>query len=226
MHIHDPDLDKLDYQAQGMPIIRKTKQTGTNDDSIMVPITLQNKNIMALLDTGASTSAINIDYVKANKLSVVPYTEHMGDIILAVKNMKIPRIGKVEHLKIEHNNKTVHHTFEVMPLSENTQVVIGLDLMPKVGTAISGLATSWLKLTKTQEDPVVPDHENDIPNNSPVGTQEEQNKFMEYIQPLLKENAMIPKSSFCTVPESVVELKTPEGVTSYTVYTKYLSRSR
>lgn len=210
LRIEDKDFEDLDDEAQGTFMLSKAANTGTNQ--VMVPITLQSKQIMALLDTGADKSSIDIDFIKHNKIPVVHYSKDMGDIILAVKDISIPRIGSTEMLTVQHGNKTVQHSFEIMPLSEGSEVVIGLDLMSKIGIAITGMATSWTKLTQAQEDPVVPFEK---PNDSPAGTKEEHDRFMSHIKPLLEANAMIPKTSFCTVPESIVELNTPEGVTSH-----------
>jgi hypothetical protein len=54
-----------------------------------------------------------------------------------------------------------------------------------------------------------------IPNESPVGTEAEREKLLSALTPYLEENESIPKDSFCTVPESVIELDTPPGVSSF-----------
>ncbi|KAG2215257.1 hypothetical protein INT45_012707 [Circinella minor] len=89
-----------------------------------------------------------------------------------------------------------------------------MDLMPKLGISIHGLATTW-------DDNPNPHISNDTyenvptPNNSPAGTKEEQSDFHAKIKPFLEQNANISPKTHCPLPEAVIRLDTPPNVTVY-----------
>lgn len=132
-----------------------------------------------------------------------------------MKNHIGKRIGCINDMQLQYMSRQYTHTFEVLPLAENIQVTIGLDLMPKLGISIHGLATQWN--TDERQSKVSDDTLLDIPkpNKSPAGSKLEQANFHAAIEPYIKANAQIPKNSFCTVPQSVVRLETPANVTSH-----------
>lgn len=147
-----------------------------------------------------------------------------GNITLALRNpetgldISVPRNSEAPNVQIQYGNKTFKHTFEVIPLASNIQASIGMDLISKLGIQISGIATSWFLDNKSNTSSLEDTSESNLnlkPNDSPAGTEEQQALLKKTIQPLLDENVHIPKDSYCTVPEFIVELNTPEGVTSY-----------
>ena len=98
-----------------------------------------------------------------------------------------------------------------MELSGNAPVTIGLDLMPKLGIAITGLVATW----HTQQPKKKEEHPNDIPqpNDSPAGSDEQRHEFFNKVQPTIDRNSKIPTNTFCTVPQSIIKLTTKhEGV--------------
>ncbi|KAJ8651274.1 hypothetical protein O0I10_013244 [Lichtheimia ornata] len=99
-----------------------------------------------------------------------------------------------------------------MELSGDAPVTIGLDLMPKLGIGITGLAVAWEKQPPNTSEKI-----NDVPlpNESPAGSSSQRNAFFDIVQPTVDRNALIPPRSFCTVPESVIHLDTEEGVVSH-----------
>lgn len=206
------DDDQLDHQAQGKQLNAAPKTTHTH--SILVPITIQNRQVKALLDTGADHSLIDIEFANENKWFITPHT-HTGSIIMSMKGHVGQRHGYIKDMSLQYMSCQYTHTFEVLPLSENIKVTIGLDLMSKIGISIHGLATHWNideRQSKPSDDTLF-----DIPkpNESPAGTEAEQKQFHAAIKPYIHANTQIPKTSFCTVSQSVVRLDTPEHVTSY-----------
>lgn len=206
------DESQLDKQAQGK--LRSFLSSRSSSNSIFVPITLQNKQVRALVDTGSDHSLIDIEFAKDNKWPIIAHT-HPGSIITSLKGHVGQRYGKINDIPIKYAGHQYTHTFEVLPLSENIKVIIGLDLMPTLGISIHGLATNW---DIDDRLPKVPD-ENlfDIPkpNESPAGNNTEQQTFHAAIKPYIEANTKIPKSSFCNVKQSIVRLETPPGVTSH-----------
>ena len=209
------DPNELDHQAQGKHIsIRASKHNDINTHSIMVPIIIQNERVSALLDTGADTSLLDRDFVQRNKWHITPL-HNAGPVILSIKGQTGQRYGQVHNMQLTYRGRTYIHTFEVLPLSENTTMTIGLDLMSKLGISIHGLATKWDDDTRTPTVSNETYKDVPTPNESPAGTDDEHKEFLNAIQPYLQENAAISKDTFCNVPQSVVKLETPPGVTSY-----------
>ncbi|KAI9484919.1 hypothetical protein BDB00DRAFT_878337 [Zychaea mexicana] len=109
---------------------------------------------------------------------------------------------------ILHNGITASHSFEVFEFNADAEVSIGSDLMPLIGIYLKGLASCWHRSSR----PSLPEPEDlPVPNNSLAGTPEQHKQFLESIQPYIQENINIPPSAFCTLPESVVRIHTPEG---------------
>ncbi|KAJ8651617.1 hypothetical protein O0I10_012823 [Lichtheimia ornata] len=206
------DESQLDKQAQGN--LQSFLSSRSTSNSIFVPITLQNKQVRALVDTVSDHSLIDIEIAKDNKWPITSHT-HTGSIITSLKGHVGQRLGKINDIPLKYAGHQYTHIFEVLPLSEDIKVIIGWDLMPTLGISIHGLATKWD--TDDRSPKVTDENLFDIPkpNESPVGNKNEQQAFHAAIQPHIKANEKIPKSSFCNVPQSVVRLETPQGATSY-----------
>ncbi|KAI7881563.1 hypothetical protein K492DRAFT_236594 [Lichtheimia hyalospora FSU 10163] len=100
----------------------------------------------------------------------------------------------------------------VMDLDQE-DVIIGADLMPHIGLAITGLAVRWDdKEEKSSDDEMT---NSDTPNDAPASSDNERKVFFNGLEKFLEDNANIPFTAFCNIKESLVELPTPEGVTSY-----------
>ena len=95
-----------------------------------------------------------------------------------------------------------------MRIAQKHVVSIGTGLMSSFGIGYTGLVSSWEKAEKKAEE-----NKDDVlvPNDSTAGTPAEHKQFCNAIPPFLKENQAIPKNAFCTMPEAVVHLPTPEG---------------
>ncbi|KAG2217751.1 hypothetical protein INT45_005472 [Circinella minor] len=75
----------------------KNNQTKQNTDlpsAIFVPITLQNKRILAFLDTGCDKSSLSLEYIKNNKLTFTPFT-HRGSVITSIEGLEGKRVGEL-----------------------------------------------------------------------------------------------------------------------------------
>ncbi|SAM06208.1 hypothetical protein [Absidia glauca] len=73
------------------------KRKADAKSSFVVPLTLENEKLYALVDTGCTFSSIDKRFV--NKRSFVIEKEH-GTITLAANGMKLERIGKTKKLEI------------------------------------------------------------------------------------------------------------------------------
>ncbi|KAJ8651514.1 hypothetical protein O0I10_012927 [Lichtheimia ornata] len=188
-------------------------QLNDNPYLMKTPILVQNKRLLGLVDTGAEISVINKTLCDANNWS---YTPVDGKIMYAGKNDVVKRVGITEPLQLQYNNRQFTHRFEVMDL-EQYNLILGFDILPKLGISLQGVAVKWDDQQDDVQDPSVHDaYKKLVPNASPFGTPDEQAQFTQAIKPLLDANTRIPKWSFCNIPESIIHLDlTQQGVTSY-----------
>ncbi|EIE79073.1 hypothetical protein RO3G_03778 [Rhizopus delemar RA 99-880] len=142
-----------------------------------------------------------------------------GSVILATSDNVSKRFGTTKFpLSViygDNDKNLIHtsHSFEVLPLSLDTEVVIGLDLMHKLNILVTNLAIRHPNLAPVIDKEITDDTPE--PNKAPFGTLEQQAHFHNAIKPFVDQNALIPKNSFCTVPESVIRLDTVKGKTAY-----------
>ncbi|EIE78251.1 hypothetical protein RO3G_02955 [Rhizopus delemar RA 99-880] len=104
---------------------------------------------------------------------------------------------------------------------------IGTDFMTKLGIGLTGLPYKWdtdevdnieaaqSKYSDNSELLEEVDKEMSELEDCPAGTPEQFQSAINDIKPLIQLNQGIPRGSFCTIPESVVSIETPENVTSY-----------
>ncbi|KAG1539522.1 hypothetical protein G6F51_009086 [Rhizopus arrhizus] len=104
----------------------------------------KNIDTLALVDSGASFSSIDIAFANKNNINI--NNNVSGSIVFATNDNKSKRFGttsKALSLIYGDNDDTLIHTshiFEVLPLSFDTDAVIGLDLMPRLNILIENLA--------------------------------------------------------------------------------------
>ncbi|OAD76006.1 hypothetical protein PHYBLDRAFT_165981 [Phycomyces blakesleeanus NRRL 1555(-)] len=209
------DLSQLNLQAQGKHLnIHHLTALPHNDGSLYVPIIVQSSRVWALVDSGANASFISPDLVSSLSLPITKCSSKKQHIYLASENSLAEHLGTVENLSLSYMSCKLNHNFVVMSLALGTQMSIGTDLMPRLGMAITNLATTW---DDQKSDSLSENTPDDVPepNKSPAGTSEEQKQFTEAIEQSIRSNKLIPKTSFCTIPESIIHIDTPEGVTSY-----------
>ncbi|EIE79421.1 hypothetical protein RO3G_04126 [Rhizopus delemar RA 99-880] len=218
------DSNLMDVDDEGYPVNydckKLTKQNEvfkSTNHSLIVPITIENVNTMALVDSGSSFSSIDINFV--NKYNIAVDRNVSGSVILATSDNVSKRFGTTKFpLSViygDNDNNLIHtsHSFEVLPLSLDTEVVIGLDLMHKLNILVTNLAIRHPNLAPVIDKEITDDTPE--PNKAPFGTPEQQAHFHNAVKPFVDQNALIPKNSFCTVPESVIRLDTVKGKTAY-----------
>ncbi|CDH52554.1 hypothetical protein RO3G_11965 [Lichtheimia corymbifera JMRC:FSU:9682] len=176
--------------------------TKSHADEITIPVMIENKRVLALLDSGANFSSIDTNFCKDLGIQI----KHVkGNITLADSSIKLPRMGTTKKLEVSYNNIKVTHRFEVMSLARGHSVSIGTDLMQPFRIGFSGLVAKW-----DNQEPQVEEVEEKPPkpNASPAGSEKERKALFETIDPLLDANQAIPTNAFCTLPEAVVKLPT------------------
>ncbi|KAJ8651359.1 hypothetical protein O0I10_013130 [Lichtheimia ornata] len=213
LHDFDQDMADLDQLAAGKQL-GNTQKHHESETLIRSPILIQNKRCLALIDSGAEISVVNKRLCDANNWSI----NHVdGKIWYAGSGDARPRIGTTAPLHISYNGHKPTFSFEVMNLAHD-DVIIGKDLMPLIGIALTGLAFKWDDDDSISDSPSTLDmveQEHNEPNNSPAGTPNERHDFERQIKPFMEANARIPKASYCNLEESVIELPTPGVHSSY-----------
>jgi transposase InsO family protein len=185
--------------------------------SFNFPVSILGRSEMAFLDTGTTKSILDITLVKELGLQIIP---KQGKVHLACKDISVPRIGITEPALLTCGRHSVTHQFEVQPLSEGPLVVIGQDLFDTLGFSLGGLPVRETSSEVVQEAPVEDTKPSLIPD-SPISPQKQAEleeiraAILKALQPTISANQSIPKNSFCNIPESVVELNTPPGQTTW-----------
>jgi hypothetical protein len=158
---------KSDYAKLGFNA--SLSENDTDPFYFNVPVTLESKRTWATVDSGCTASVVSLSLVRELSL---PITKVNGSIRLAASGIEVPRIGIIKNINFVHNDFTVLHDFEVMDVNKDlAMVVIGTDLMGKVGLVIGGLATSWdTAVGPSKPDPILT--EKLEPNESPVDLSE------------------------------------------------------
>ena len=98
-------------------------------------------------------------------------------------------------------------------------VLLGTDILPKMNINLTRVAVKWDDVQILEEDEKFKNinfmESKNEPNKSPYGTSSQYKRFMNEIEPHVRNNQNIPITSFCTIPESVVRLPTKEGAIAY-----------
>lgn len=173
-------------------------------------IMVNNEKLIAMLDTGSQVSLINKNYEFEdqnifNNLLPTKITFSFID-----KNVVANRTGKTQPLEVKYRGRTpFNHSFEVvdMPIKK-LPILIGRDLIPKLGISIDNIAYSFEDQEKIVYEDTV-NHEQYIPNVSKACSDEEYEQFMQALEPYLEDNKNINIHNLCPLKEAVVYLDTP-----------------
>ena len=174
------------------------------------------KPVSTLVDSGASHTCLCKLLVEECNIAV---THKEGPIGTFDRDVTVKRIGITEPVTIQYGRRKVIHKCEVANLPTNIALLIGEDIFDNLGFVMEGILTDH-ELRERLPIPVP-----DVPPEltSPSLLQDElsiefialREEFMVTIHDAMAENALIPKNSFCTIPESVVYLETPEGINTW-----------
>lgn len=85
--------------------------------------------------------------------------------------------------------------------------------MKLLGIGITGLEAKFPDELQIEPDPIMGKDEEIVVNKNAYSafTEEERASFKKRVQPLIEENLAIPYTMSCPIPESVINIETPEG---------------
>lgn len=103
-----------------------------NNHNILVPVTIDDYPVYAILDTGADKSVMSESLVNKLKLKKEPSDYKVS---LATKDSEINEVSVCKHT-ISTTNKTIEHEFVVINMANEIEMLIGSDLYPSLGIEI------------------------------------------------------------------------------------------
>lgn len=149
------------------------------------PLLLQNKQAFALCDSGANISVINRSFIDKNKIKI---NSNYSTTIYLPGNKTTKSYGKTDPIMITFNDITRSHAFQVTDLSNSIDCLIADDLMATFNIEVTNLPISWPN-SHLKSPPENHNFDNPpIPNESPAGTANEREDFLNVILPLAEEN--------------------------------------
>ena len=177
------------------------------------PIRVGGIEVMALLDTGADVSCMSTDFVRELGAATFPAS---GEISLAVKGVQVSVFDRTEDVSVQFVGRAgvqeVATSFIVFREVLAVPVIVGLDLMPMFGVAVSNLPTAFPSggAHGLPEDvPEVPDRV-ELPPSPQLASELE-----EGLRDVLIKNRAT-RGKFCSWPEALVTIETGEARPKFT----------
>jgi hypothetical protein len=170
------------------------------DQGLVTPCILDGKPVMALVDSGANTSFVSRDWVLKAGLPIRPVT---GVIQQCIDGSEMPRLGVLKDVILENGKYRVKVTLEVVDLTGEQQMLIGLNLFQQLGFKISGVPFLWPQVPEVAQ--AATEVEKQV-EDRPAGVGED--GVHEEWKQVLADNAAIPQTSVCKLPEAVVHIDT------------------
>ena len=174
----------------------------SSDNSILIPCTINGKRIFGLLDTGANLSIININLVNEMGLTIQP---RKGTISQAISGEVKPRLGIVENLELKAGKTSVIANFDVADLSDDLELIIGMNLFNKLGFQLSNIPFTWPDTISTKNKTKLEIFNEDLVKPPPnVG----QDGIADEWRQIIEENIRLPANSVCKLKDSIVSINT------------------
>ncbi|KAG2190553.1 hypothetical protein INT47_001006 [Mucor saturninus] len=116
--------------------------------SRFVPITINSVDSKCLIDSGADISLLSKAYADNNNIKYQP----VDGCLIVADNRRVTRLRTTEALAVEYDNvdSVIHHKFDVLDKdtlpnfnSKTLDILVGWDLMPKLGIHLTNLATKY-----------------------------------------------------------------------------------
>jgi hypothetical protein len=132
------------------PMLRSVHVTGENDapdetiKSLTVPVIINGVKTSAFVDPGASVTFIDKRFVDKFGPHIIPAT---GKILAADPSIHWPRVGTTTPLRLVCGKLDTMHVCEVIGRTLGPPVILGQDLISRIGISIVGLPCA------THDDP-------------------------------------------------------------------------
>jgi hypothetical protein len=203
-----------------------------NDDgfNLITPIIIGNKKLVGLCDPGSDISCINkyIINKEFNNIDICNTTGYLNFLTMNDNkdgSNKTKRIGQTEPMSVRYRDDLrFKHAFEVVEfndvMSTSFDVLLGRDILSKMGVYLANVAYKWPKEESNKEDlqfeNVNYDDKNEInPEDADYGNPDERSTYMDAIKNALTCNTNIKSNAVCTMKESQVNIKLKSDANCY-----------
>ena len=172
--------------------------------ALFVPIEIAGKTYQGYIDSGASKSSVDTsiaDHLPRDSFQAPPAGIKVS---LGARGVFIDRLGSIA-VAIRYGSQRLVHRVDIANQPKGLSVIIGRDLMPALGIAITGLLTS-------AEHEAAPAPQPDS-TATLFDTTAEEHPLRRHpdLEAALSRNQAIPHDTFCNVPEAVVHIDTGEA---------------
>ena len=171
---------------------------------IYTPCVLEGQRVYAFVDSGASVSFVSKSWVEKMNWKILP---RGGVIEQCDGGSAIQRTGIVEGLLLENGDCKVVVTLEVIDLSGDEEMIIGMDLFPVLGFTIRGIPFTW----PSEPDLSATTSDSECMSGGELPPGVDESRIADEWKQVLADNAAIPKDSVCKLPNTEVVLNTGDA---------------
>src|SRR5579871_6759803 len=187
--------------------------------AIYTPIMLEDQYFLVLVDCSTTDTLISSIVLKNIHADVIS----KEGVITSYQGTKEKQLGVTSPILLRCGDKSVKHSFEIANLPEDTPILISLDLFPVLGFSIMGIPTHYPDIKPhstiiTIEEPESIISKEEVDDEKDKEFLEKQDYFYKKVQPILdthEKSPLMQPGTFCTIPESLVELPIPDNRVTY-----------
>ena len=190
-------------------------------NSIEFPCLVNNRKVIAVLDTGANVSLIDLNLVEEMQLVIEP---RQGVIQLAVKGGKESQIG-VTRVNLKAGDESVDVNLEVAKLGSEVKLLIGMDLFEKLRFKLNNVPILFPRERK--EETIIKLREK-VEVGLPKGVDE--NGIHHSWKKVIEDNLALPINSVCKLEGSTLSINTgdnkPSWIRQYPIAEAFMDKVR
>jgi predicted aspartyl protease len=168
---------------------------------VEISCTINNVQIIGLLDTGANVSVIDEKYAKQNNWEIESVS---GEIILATIGKAQPRVGRIK-TKVVIGSKTVETNLEVVSLSGGEKLLVGMDLFKKFNFQLRNIPFTWP--TAKEKEVTAIEEKNKLQLSAAIS----EDGVADDWRGVLERNQAISVSAVCKLPGSTLSINTGDA---------------
>lgn len=113
-------------------------ETILNNKLPFINIECNNIKMIALIDTGAEVSLISDEIIEQNATKFQNHILKTNKIYLQTANgKKIAELNKIVNVNVKLGEKTVDHSFVIMPGMNNLNILLGNDFLSENGAIVN-----------------------------------------------------------------------------------------
>lgn len=187
------------------PVISSTDCPDQSDPpELYVPVLIRDTELQGLVDTGANRSYIKQSHVESLQLPTISLQRsvRLGD------GSTTRQSSATDATEFTSNGHTLQHSFGILP-NICYDLIIGRDLLCRLGIGIQGIIMSSLQTSTAQGDDDMLDDPKTCDSVDLVSS-DDLAAIREGISPALDQNVHIPEHEFCTFPGSQVHIRTDD----------------